>query len=86
MYDWADAICHRSVRVTDPAIPPKIERLPAVMARTGLKKSAIYAAAARGDFPKPVKLIGGRASGFISSQIDAWILAKAAGSSTVNVK
>jgi prophage regulatory protein len=68
--------------MNETTIPPKIERLPAVIARTGLKKSAIYAAAARGDFPKPVKLTGGRASGFISSEIDTWILTKAHARST----
>lgn len=52
-----------------------IERLPAVMARTGLGRSSIYAAIGRGDFPRPVKL-SARAVGFVAHEIDAWIDAR----------
>lgn len=47
-------------------------RLPDVEARTGLKKSAIYASMKSGSFPKCLKL-GPRASAWPSSEIDAWI-------------
>ena len=50
----------------------EIMRLPAVMAATGLRKSAIYHAAQRGAFPKPFKLLG-RASGWRSDEIQAWL-------------
>ena len=49
-------------------------RLPAVEARTGLKKSAIYAGmkAAPPTFPHCIKL-GARTAAWPSSAIDAWI-------------
>jgi prophage regulatory protein len=47
-------------------------RLPDVEARTGLRKSAIYAGMKAGSFPKCLKL-GPRASAWASSEIDAWI-------------
>jgi prophage regulatory protein len=47
-------------------------RLPAVEARTGLKRSTLYARAAAGTFPKPYKL-GLRASGWAEDEIEAWI-------------
>lgn len=53
--------------------PPKIERLQAVLARTGLSRSALYALRAEGKFP-PVVQISPRAIGFLSTDIDEWIL------------
>jgi len=47
-------------------------RLDAVEARTGLKKSAIYAGMKAGTFPQCIKL-GPRASAWASSSIDEWI-------------
>lgn len=47
-------------------------RLPSVEARTGLKRSAIYAGMKAGTFPHCLKL-GPRASAWPSSSIDAWI-------------
>lgn len=47
-------------------------RLPAVEARTGLKRSTLYARIAAGTFPKPYKL-GIRASGWAEDEIDAWL-------------
>ena len=49
-----------------------ILRLPAVKARTGLCRSAIYQHVADGSFPRPVSL-GARAVGWIESEIEAWI-------------
>lgn len=46
-------------------------RLPAVEARTGLKRSTLYARIAAGTFPKPYKL-GARASGWDEHQIELW--------------
>ena len=56
---------------------PQIERLPAVIARTGLSRSSIYAAIANGAFPTSIKL-SVRAVGFMSEEIDAWISERAA--------
>lgn len=47
-------------------------RLPDVEARTGLKKSAIYAGMKAGTFPDCVKL-GPRAAAWPLSDIEAWI-------------
>ena len=49
-----------------------ILRLPAVKARTGLSRSTIYLRVSGSDFPKPVSL-GGRAVGWVESEIDEWI-------------
>jgi len=46
-------------------------RMPAVEARTGLKRPTIYALAAAGKFPKPVK-IGPRASAWVMAEIQDW--------------
>lgn len=54
-----------------------ILRLPAVQARTGLSRSAIYLYISQGRFPAQLAL-GPRASGWLSSEIDAWIAARAA--------
>jgi len=48
-------------------------RAPAVMARTGHgSKSSLYAAIAKGEFPKPIKL-GVRSVAWPSDVIDNWI-------------
>lgn len=49
-----------------------IIRLPEVKARTGLSRSTIYLRISRGEFPPPVSL-GGRAVGWIETEIQAWI-------------
>ncbi len=55
----------------------KIERLPEVIRRTGLKRSTIYALIARGEFVQPVRL-SSRAIGFLSTEVDEWIRTRAA--------
>lgn len=47
-------------------------RLSGVKSRTGLGRSHIYALAARGEFPKPVKL-GERASAWVESEVTEWV-------------
>lgn len=54
-----------------------ILRRPAVTRKTGLASSSLYAAIARGEFPKPIKL-GERSVGWLSREVDAWIEARAA--------
>ena len=51
----------------------KIMRLKEVMDTTGLGRSYIYKLAREGAFPKPVQL-GGRASGWVSDEVESWIL------------
>ncbi len=50
----------------------RILRLPEVKDRIGLGRSSIYENIANGSFPKAVKL-GPRASGWLESEIAAWI-------------
>jgi len=52
-------------------------RLPDVMARTALSRSAIYDLMADGRFPKPVK-IGGRLNAWPESEVGDWIAARIA--------
>ena len=52
-----------------------ILRLPAVVARTGLSRSTIYARISEGDFPKAIPL-GHRAVGWAESEIDEWLQGK----------
>ena len=47
-------------------------RLPEVIARTGLKRSSIYAAMQAGTFPAQIPL-GERAVGWEESEVSAWI-------------
>ena len=49
-----------------------ILRLPIVKARTGLSRSTIYLRISEDKFPKPVSL-GGRAVGWIDSEIQGWL-------------
>jgi len=49
-----------------------ILRLPSVKARTGLSRSTIYLRISEDSFPRPISL-GGRAVGWIESEIDEWL-------------
>lgn len=51
-------------------------RLPAVKQRTGLSRSAIYNRVVAGSFPRSLSL-GGRARGWLESEISSWILKQA---------
>lgn len=50
----------------------QILRLPQVLEITQLSRSTLYTLAKKGEFPRPLKL-GARASGWIESDICAWI-------------
>lgn len=50
-----------------------ILRLPAVKSRIGLSRSTIYLRISEGTFPKPVKLGGLRAVGWLESSIEDWL-------------
>jgi len=52
-----------------------ILRLPAVMAKTGYKRSTVYKSIKDGTFPEPIKL-GPQSVGWLASEIDAWIDAR----------
>lgn len=49
-----------------------ILRLPKVKNKTGLARSTIYLRISQGTFPKPIAL-GGRAVGWLESDIDKWL-------------
>lgn len=57
----------------------RILRLPEVMLRTGLSRSSIYARIQENAFPKQINL-GGRSSGWLESEISAWIASLVASS------
>ena len=50
----------------------RVLRWPEVQKRTGLCRSHVHDLAKKGRFPVPIKL-GGRASGWMESEISAWI-------------
>ena len=51
----------------------RILRLSEIKNRTGLSRSTIYLRMSDGAFPKPISL-GGRAVGWIETEIDDWIV------------
>ena len=53
------------------ATPRKLIRLPVVLDRVGLKRSAVYKRIKANAFPKPVKL--GGASAWVESEIEAYV-------------
>jgi prophage regulatory protein len=57
----------------------QILRLPAVLERTGLGRSTMFAKIAANEFPRQIKL-GLRASGWIAEEVDAWIQQRMAAS------
>jgi prophage regulatory protein len=50
----------------------RLLRLPDIIARVGLRRSAIYERIALGTFPRPVK-IGERAIAFLEEEIEEWL-------------
>ncbi len=51
----------------------RIIKRPEVSDKTGISRSQIYSLIAEGKFPKQIRLGGGRASGWVESEIDQWI-------------
>ncbi len=60
-----------------PVTPIRMLRLPAVIVKSGLGRDSIYRGGREGWFPKPVK-ISKRASGWVESEIDAYLAARTA--------
>jgi prophage regulatory protein len=56
--------------------PARILRLPAVKDRTGLATSTIYKLIRAGKFPRHIKITE-RASGWLETDIDAWVESRA---------
>lgn len=56
------------------ASPPRLLRLPEVMDRVGLRRSAIYQRMSEGRFPK-CRALGPKCSVWVEAEINAWIQA-----------
>jgi prophage regulatory protein len=54
------------------APPPRLLRLPEVMNRVGLRRSAIYQRMSEGRFPK-CRSLGPKCSVWLEAEINAWI-------------
>jgi prophage regulatory protein len=52
-----------------------IIKLPEVSNRTSLSRSTIYERIKKGEFPRPISL-GERSIGFLSEEIDEWIVSR----------
>jgi prophage regulatory protein len=50
----------------------KINRLPAVIEKTGLSRSSIYLRMNKGEFPQSISL-GDRAIGWLEADIEQWL-------------
>lgn len=48
-------------------------RLNDVLARTAQSRAGMYDQMAKGKFPKPIKIGGGRINAWVASEVDAWI-------------
>lgn len=57
----------------------RILRIADVCGKVGLSRSLVYQLAAVSQFPSPIKL-GEKSSGWLESEIDAWIDARVAAS------
>lgn len=58
--------------------PARLLRLPEVMARVGLKRSAIYQRMSEGRFPKS-RSLGPKCAVWIEAEIEEWIASVASG-------
>jgi prophage regulatory protein len=52
--------------------PPRLIRLPEVISRVGLRRSAIYQRMSEGRFPK-CRTLGPKCSVWVEAEINAWI-------------
>lgn len=55
-----------------PPMPTRLLRLPDVMARVGMKRSAIYQRMSEGRFPKS-RSLGPKCAVWVEAEIDDWI-------------
>ncbi len=72
----AERVPEAAAETVEPAFvipaPPRLIRLPEVIARVGLKRSSIYQRMAEGRFPKG-RSLGPRCVVWVETEIDAWI-------------
>jgi prophage regulatory protein len=66
---------------TNTSTPPRIIRWPKVHDKIGLCRSHVHQLITKGLFPAQIKLTpNGRASGWIESEVDAWLAQRIAAS------
>ena len=54
--------------------PYSVIKMKELVGVVGLSRSYIYALQARGEFPRPIRLVkGGRATGYLRLEIDDWL-------------
>ena len=54
--------------------PYSVIKMKELVGVVGLSRSYIYALQARGECPRPIRLVkGGRATGYLRSEIDDWL-------------
>ncbi len=52
----------------------RVIKMKELAGEAGISRSHIYASQARGEFPTPISLVkGGRATGYLRSEIDDWM-------------
>lgn len=56
----------------------QVLRMKDLTVKVKLQPSTLYALIAKGKFPAPFKLVGGRASCWLESTVDAWLQERAA--------
>jgi|AntAceMinimDraft_12_1070368.scaffolds.fasta_scaffold15339_3 predicted DNA-binding transcriptional regulator AlpA len=68
--------------VVTPAGSIEIQRMARVSQRLDVSKSLLFKMMAEGAFPQPFSINGGKATGWLSTTIDQWILQRAAAGSS----
>ena len=65
---------YSAVDPSQPVLPPpaRLLRLPEVMARVGLKRSALYQRMTEGRFPKS-RSLGPKCAVWVEAEIDDWV-------------
>ena len=69
----AHAVLLRTNADSSDNVQLKALRLPQVIEKSGLCRSAIYAKAAAGEFPAPFKLGNSKASAWWDHEVDLWL-------------
>jgi predicted DNA-binding transcriptional regulator AlpA len=64
--------------IVAPAGSVEIQRMARVSLRVGLSKSSLFKMIAERKFPQSFSINGGKATGWLSTTIDQWILERAA--------
>lgn len=63
---------HAASAIVPASAPPRLLRLPEVMDRVGLRRSAIYQRMSEGRFPK-CRTLGAKCSVWVEAEINDWI-------------